>query len=117
MSSKNDGYPSFEEVWQKYIMPLKGQTLQNTKGPNKIIDVDSSGLTRISSEGNRGKIEIDGFRFAYDTLLKEGEVTRDYINENVGKRCSSGICLVLRQIPFVLCQLKPKMTLKLNGGR
>ena len=40
-------YPTFDEVWRKYIMPLKGVTLWNTKGENKILDVNWGGITRI----------------------------------------------------------------------
>lgn len=38
-------YPTFDEVWRKYIMPLKGVTLWNTKGENKILDVNWGGIT------------------------------------------------------------------------
>ena len=35
------------------------------------------------------------------TLIRKGKITRDYINQEVDKRCSSGIVLILGQIPFV----------------
>ena len=94
-------YPTFDEVWRKYIMALKGVTLQNTKGDNKILDVNWAGITRITSNKKRNYISIEGFRFAYNELIRKGKVTRDYINQEVDKRCSSGIVLILGQIPFV----------------
>ena len=94
-------YPTFDEVWRKYIMPLKGVTLWNTKGENKILDVNWGGITRITSNKRRSSISIDGFRFAYNELIRKGKITRDYINQEVDKRCSSGIVLILGQIPFV----------------
>ncbi len=42
-----------------------------------------------------------GFHLAYNELIRKGRVTRDYINQEVDKRCSSGIVLILGQIPFV----------------
>ena len=97
----NNEYPSFGVVWEKYIKPLEGKTLYNTKGPNKILKVDNGGITRITYTGNTGKIQIEGFRFAYNELLKNGKVRRDYINQNFAKRCSSGIVLILLEIPFI----------------
>mgnify|MGYP007110257378 FL=1 len=94
-------YPTFDEVWRKYIIPLKGVTLWNTKGENKILDVNWGGITRITSNKRRSSISIDGFRFAYNELIRKGKITRDYINQEVDKRCSSGIVLILGQIPFV----------------
>lgn len=108
----NDNYPTFDEIWQKYIMPLKGKTLSNSKGDNRIIDVNWSGITRLTSTGNCGKIDIEGFRFAYNELILKGTVTRDYINQQIDKRCSSGIVLILGQIPFVSTEVKPKLALR-----
>ncbi len=112
MHISNDNYPTFDEIWQKYIMPLKGKTLSNSKGDNRIIDVDWSGITRQTSTGNYGKIGIEGFRFAYNELILKGTVTRDYINQQIDKRCSSGIVLILGQIPFVYTDSKPKLALR-----
>lgn len=95
------GLPTFDEMWQQYILPLKGVILRNTRGENKIVDVSWAGITRITSNGKKGQIQIEGFKLAYNELLKRGEVTRDYINQQVDKRCSSGIVLILKQLPFV----------------
>lgn len=107
-------YPTFDEIWQRHIMPIKGATLYNSKGKNKIIDVNWSGITRITSNGKKGKIQIEGFRLAYNALLKKGEVTRDYINQQFAERCSSGIILILKELPFVTETRNP-IGLKLNN--
>ena len=95
------GNISFEEAWEKYIFPLKGRILSNSRGSNKIIAVDWGGIKRVTSNGKLGKIDIEGFRLAYNVLMSQGYVTRDYINQQVDKRCSSGIVLILGELPFV----------------
>jgi len=102
------GYPSFGEVWERYIVPLSGKTITSGTLSNTIIGVSNAGITRVTSEGNRGKIGIEGFQFAYNTLLKNNVITRVYINQQVGKYCSSGIVLILGQIPFIEITSKPK---------
>lgn len=101
-------YPTFDEAWQKHVVPLKGKTLINSRGTNKILDVNTAGITRITSNGKKGSIDIEGFRFAYNQLIKRGWVSRDEINQEIDKRCSSGIVLVLSQIPFVSVLENPK---------
>lgn len=100
-SNSPDNCISFDEAWEIYIFPLKGQELHNSRGSNRIVDVDWSGIQRITSNGKRGKIDIEGFRLAYNALMTKGAITRDYINQQVDKRCSSGIVLILGQLPFV----------------
>lgn len=100
-------YLTFDEAWEKYIVPLKGRTLENTQGSNTIIEVNWGGIQRKTSTGKIGKIEIEGFRLAYEELIKNGNVSREFINQQVDKRCSSGIVLVLSQIPYVEITRKP----------
>ena len=38
---------------------------------------------------------------AYNKLIKEDKITRSHINQQVNRRCSSGIVLILGQLPFV----------------
>lgn len=97
----NTNIMSFEEAWEKYIIPLKGKTLYNSRGTNMITGVDWGGIKRVTSNGKTGKIDIEGFKLAYNMLIENGHVTRDYINQQVDKRCSSGIVLILGQLPFV----------------
>ena len=108
-----NNFPSFDEVWKMYVMSLKGKTLSNSRGNNKIVDVDWSGIKRVTSTGRRGGIPIEAFRLAYNELLSKGMVTRDYINQQIDKRCSSGVTLILSQIPFISLELNP-LALRLN---
>lgn len=87
-------------VWEKYIMPLTGKTLtHNNGGTNRIVSVDWSGIERITSNGKHQKIGIEIFRFTMDRLFTAGRITRDEINQNYAKRASSGIVLILSQVP------------------
>ena len=111
----NEEY-TFDSIWETYIMPLKGKTLYNNRGKENIItNVDWAGITRITSQGNPGKIEIEHFKNAIKILLKKGEITRDYINQNCVKRASSGIVLILSQVPFFKLDENPlRLTFKLK---
>ncbi len=97
----NTNFISFDEAWEKYIFPLRGKILSNSRGTNRITRVDWGGIERITSNGVKGKIDIEGFRLAYNVLIKKGHITRDYINQEVDNRRSSGIVLILGQIPFI----------------
>ena len=45
--SKNNS--QFDEIWENYIMPLKGKTITRKNGKtNKIIDVDWGSIKRIN---------------------------------------------------------------------
>ena len=96
----------FGEVWEKYIMPLQGKTLKDGKKENTIKKVDNGGITRITSTGNEGKISIEEFKNAYGLLERQRSVKRDEINQNTN-RCSSGIVLVLSQVPFIGIRKNP----------
>lgn len=98
----------FYEIWKTYIIPLEGKTLFNSQNkPNKILKVDFSGIQRITSNGKERKIGIEIFRESYNYALKNGEITRGYINQNFTGRASSGIILILSQIPFFELNLNP----------
>lgn len=106
-------YPSFDEMWKMYVMPLKGKTLSNSRGDNRIVDVDWAGITRVTSNGRKGKIPVEAFRLAYNALLSKGKVTRDYINQQIDRRCSSGVVLILSQVSFIALESNP-LALKLR---
>ena len=96
---------------------MEGKYVSNSKGSNKIIEVNDLELKRCSScsINNRiSKIDRDSFKFAYEYLVKNGSVTRDYINQQIDKRCSSIIYYVLAQIPFVEMKVSPKQILILK---
>ena len=104
--SKTD--KTFEQIWEDYIIPLQGKTVMRSSGEtNQIIKADWSGIERNTSNGNNGKIKIEIFKQAVNRLLTDGAITRDYINQNYVGRASSGIILILSQVPFFKLTEKP----------
>lgn len=95
------GSPCFESIWEQYIMPLQGKTISRSGGKsNTITKVDWSGIERLTSNNNKGKIKIEIFRFAINQLLTRGTITREEINQNYSGRASSGVVLVLSKVPM-----------------
>lgn len=107
---------SFGEMWEKYIMPLKGKTLNlPSTGTNTILEVDWGGIKRVTSNGNEGKIIIEPFRWAYNRLSEKGAVFRADINTAFPQRCSSGVALILSQVPFIeQCKVENKACLRIK---
>ena len=103
----------FDEMWERYVMPLSGKTIVNGDLNNKIVSVDWGGLKRESSNKKVSRISIEEFKLAYDLLVTNGSVERTLINQHA-KRCSSAIVLVLSQVPFIGVQDKPKIMLYLK---
>lgn len=92
---------TFDDIWLKYIIPLQGKTLTKTNDEtNVIVTADWSGIERITSNGKKGKIKIEIFKQTINILLTTGHITRDEINQNYTGRASSGIVLILSQVPF-----------------
>lgn len=92
---------TFDDIWLKYIIPLQGKTLTKSNDEtNVIVTADWSGIERITSNGKKGKIKIEIFKQTVNKLLATGHVTRDDINQNYTGRASSGIVLILSQVPF-----------------
>ncbi len=102
LSDQSDSYiDGFEKIWLDYIKPLEGKTLAKENGKNNVIlKVDWSGIERITSNRNKQKIKIEIFRLAVEKILSTGSVTRAYINQEYKERASSGIVLILSQVPF-----------------
>ncbi len=91
----------FDRIWENIIKPLEGKVLtRDNNKTNKIITVDWSGIERITSNGKRQKIKIEIFRLTVNMILSEGSITRDFINQEYKDRASSGIVLILSQVPF-----------------
>jgi len=87
---------SFENIWENFVMPLEGKTIKRPDGKTNIIEkVDWSGIQRITSNGKSQKIKIEIFKKTINYLLKNGMITRSYINEEYKERASSGIVLIL----------------------
>lgn len=100
---------TFDGIWEKYVMPLQGKTLTRESGEtNKIVKVNWSEIERITSNGNKGKIKIEIFKQAVTKLLEDGSISRDYINQNYVGRASSGVILILSQVPFFELVERPK---------
>jgi len=92
---------TFDSIWEKYIIPLQGKTLTRDNGEtNKIVKVNWSEVERLTSKGNKGKIKVEIFKQAINKLLADGLITRDYINQHYVGRASSGVILILSQVPF-----------------
>ena len=92
---------TFDDIWLKYIIPLQGKTLTKSNDEtNVIVTADWSGIERITSNGKKGKIKIEIFKQTVNKLLTTGHITRDEINQNYTGRASSGIVLILSQVPF-----------------
>ena len=100
----------FEEMWENYVIPLSGKTISTGTLTNRIVSVDWQGITRQTSTGRIGKIAINDFEFAYYQLAQHGYVEREFINQHAN-RCSSGIVLILSQVPFIEVKDKPRKAL------
>jgi restriction system protein len=99
---------SFEDIWKKHVMPLNGQILTRKNGDaNQILDVDWSGIRRITSNGKKKTIKIEIFKEVIHYLIEHKEITRSKINEDYDGYASSGICLILSQVPFIEYLEKP----------
>lgn len=111
-TSDND----FEEVWQKFIKPLKGQSVFTATGKkNVIVEVSNDFLRRQSSTGEVSKIEKQIFKTVFHRLKEKKSITRDEINTEYTKRGSAIIAAVLGRVPFITLTEKPKVTLTING--
>jgi len=99
---------SFSTIWEEYILPLQGKTIKRSNGKtNKIISADWSGIKRITSNGNNAIIKIEIFKQVINQLKKYKTITRKAINDDYIGRASSGICLILSQVPFIEYLEKP----------
>ena len=106
---------SFDWAWEKYIVPLVGKEISLAKGgKNKIVKVSKAGITRITSNGNVNKIDIEIFNFAYTKVMSSGYVSRDEINQSYPKRGSSGVIAILKEIPFIELTELPQTGIRIN---
>lgn len=105
--SKPTGIMEFNDVWERYIIPLQGKLLKDGNRANEILKVDWGGkITRRTSKGKIGRMSIEDFRMAYGLLERNESAERSEINQVVN-RCSSGIVLVFLQVPFIGVRKKP----------
>lgn len=107
----------FDIIWQKYIMPLKGCTLEGYRGQkNTILNVDRNGLCRLSKNNLQSTISIEVFEWTVKELFRRGRITRDEIHSRFfPQRVSSCVVLVLSQVEFFKLKTEP-LTLVYTGG-
>lgn len=101
-STASEATPSaeFDRLWEHHIMPLAETRIVRSNGSsNTIVAVDWAGLDRVTSNGRAQHIKIEIFRLAVNRVLAEGRISRDEINAMYPGRASSGIVLILSQIP------------------
>jgi hypothetical protein len=115
LSDSKTQFPSFEKVWAKNIVPLKGDTIFTIKGrKNTLIDINMNYVERISSKGKKSKIYIDIFKQCYWYIIDNGSIKKSYINHLYPKRASAIIFVILAKIPFFEVQYSPEPTLLLD---
>lgn len=96
-----NGGMDFDAIWERYVMPLAGTVLRRDDGSeNTIVSVDWATVTRITSGGTRQRIRVEIFRDAIERVLAGESVSRDWINQMYPGRASSGIMLILAQVPM-----------------
>lgn len=105
---------TFEQAWNEYIIPLKGKDIFLAKGKmNKILKVTNKDITRITSRGNVNTINKNVLKYAFDSVKKDGYVSRKNINQKFPNRLSSGVIAILNEIPFIELTSEPELGLKL----
>lgn len=103
-----DSLLSFDTIWETYVLPLAGVSLDRTGGrSNQVLRVDWTGIERCTSNGNVRFIEIEIFRRVIHRLLAGETVTRAEINDEYPGRASSGIVLILSQVPLFELMSRP----------
>lgn len=91
----------FSLIWREHIEPPAGTELEREDGTTMaILEVDGSGLRRITSKGSEQTIDIEVFRWTIERLLAGETVTRTQIHERAApKRVSSAVLRVLAAVP------------------
>ena len=108
----------FNNVWNSYIKPLKGQKIytlgRNAK--NSIVEMTDYSLKRQSSTGKESEIKKQTFACVYDALIEKKSMTRDEIFELINReRASSIIVAILCKIPYIkIDEGQKEITLKVN---
>lgn len=94
----------FGAIWRDHIEPLVGTELARETGKTmRILEVDGSGVRRVTTGGTTQRIGIDTFRWTIKRLLDGETVSRKEIHEHDPRQVSSGIMLILGVIPNVEC--------------
>lgn len=104
---------SVDTIYNKCILNLKGKTLTNTQGTNKIIEVNQDEVKRITINNKVNQIKSQTIKEALRIVIEKKSVTRKEIFDTFLRRNSSGIVLILAEIPFIRKIDQPKITLEL----
>lgn len=104
---------SVDTIYNKCILNLKGKTLTNTQGTNKIIEVNQDEVKRITINNKVNRIKSQTIKEALRIVIEKKSVTRKEIYDTFHLRNSSGIVLILAEIPFIRKIDQPKITLEL----
>lgn len=105
----------FDLIWEEHVMPLAGRTISNSRGlTNTILKVDWGGVERVTENAKPNRLSIEAFRRTVVHLLREGSVTRKVINEEYVSRGSSGVMLILSQVPLFEYRKHPIQQLQLK---
>jgi hypothetical protein len=90
----------FDTIWERWVKPPAGTQITGMDGlTNRIQGVGSYGVRRVSRNGLASTISLEPFRWTVDRLLAGHEVQRVEINDAFPHRYSSGVFLVLEQVP------------------
>lgn len=100
-------------IYDKCILNLEGKTLTNTQGTNKIIEVNQDEVKRITINNKVNRIKSQMIKEALRIVIEKKSVTRKEIYDTFLRRNSSGIVLILAEIPFIRKIDQPKITLEL----
>ena len=104
---------SVDTIYNKCILNLKGKTLTNTQGTNKIIEVNQDEVKRITINNKVNRIKSQMIKEALRIVIEKKSVTRKEIYDTFLRRNSSGIVLILAEIPFIRKIDQPNITLEL----
>lgn len=92
---------SFDHIWERYVEPLAGHELIRSSGKTmQVLEVDGSGVRRVTTGGTTQRITIATFRWVIDRLLAGETVSRREIHERNARQVSSGVMLILSQVPL-----------------
>lgn len=100
-------------IYDECILNLKGKTLTNTQGTNKIIEVNQDEVKRITINNKVNRIKSQTIKEALRIVIEKKSVTRKEIYDTFHLRNSSGVVLILAEIPFIRSINKPNITLEL----
>jgi hypothetical protein len=99
---------AFELVWHRWALPLAGRRITGLNGlTNDIVAVDWNGVDRVSRSNLPSRIPIAPFQWTFRMAMRRQGVSRKAINRQFPHRYSSGVQLVMEQIPIFEATARP----------